>query len=48
MSIGAIKNWTGYMFLYGSTPDAFDTYLPIIDKMIFSFKIQTTTATATK
>lgn len=39
MDVSTIINGTTYLLVYGSTPDNFDTNLPIIDKMIGSFKI---------
>ena len=36
LTVGTIINGTIYTLIYGSTPDDFDTYLPIIDKMIGS------------
>ncbi|HJT49796.1 MAG TPA: PsbP-related protein [Nitrososphaeraceae archaeon] len=47
MTVGSIINGTSYMFLYGAKPDNFDTYLPIIDKMIGSFKITANATTTT-
>jgi hypothetical protein len=39
MDVATIIKGTTYMLVYGSTPDDFDSNLPIIDKMISSFRI---------
>ena len=46
MNVGTIINGTAYMFVYGSNPDGFDSNLPVIDKMIASFRIPTTATAA--
>jgi hypothetical protein len=39
MDVSTLTNGTTYLFVYGSTPDNFDSNLPIIDKMIHSFRV---------
>jgi hypothetical protein len=41
MNVGSIINGITYIFVYGSTPDDFDSNLPVIDKVISSFRIPT-------
>ena len=45
LTVGTIINGTTYTLIYGSTPDDFDTNLPIIDKMIGSFRIPANSTT---
>ena len=47
MDVGAIINGTAYMLVYGSTSNNFDSNLPIIDKMVASFRIPTNATRAT-
>ena len=46
MTVDSLINGTTYRFMYGSTPDNFDSSLPTIDKMISSFKISANTPAA--